>query len=261
MPAPVDLSFERFLKQPADTPRKDTPCKPQQSKIEAPRRPPHPRADDEESEVDELRDLPPRAKTNGRNGHTVQGHGRGYFFVERKIDEDYDGVDGSSDTEPVPKTPMSDGGSLDGASVRDDTGSTYRPLYPSIPISSIHLLVDSPAQFQDEGASVMSLEDPSTPSSPEPHRQEHPSIATIEDEDHPSYREGSVSDSNSSKLPIQRPKYRSYRDQHSTVPMPCLIDNCNHTSWMPKEREKHMDTHFHKRWQCGNCKKIGRAHV
>ena len=104
----------------------------------------------------------------------------------------------------------------------------------------------------------MDVDDPPTPSSDDMHPQEHPSIATIEDEERPLGRDDSPSDPgspNGSKVPIQRPKYRSYRDQHSTVPMPCLIDQCSHTSWMPKEREKHMDTHFHKRWQCGSCKK------
>ena len=70
-------------------------------------------------------------------------------------------------------------------------------------------------------------------------------------DDHP----GGAASPSESRSGLQRPKYRSYRDQHSPVPMPCLIDQCKHTSWMPKEREKHMDTHFHKRWQCGNCKK------
>lgn len=261
MPAPLDLSFERFLKQSPS--RRATPCK-EAGRLDSPHRQP-----DDEDERDDTRDAPllkPNRHHARRNIPVGNGKGVGSFHVVREIDEDYDGMDGSSDTEPAPQTPPSEQGSLDSPSVSEEVNGAHTVL--------------SHKQFQLTGGSLQDLEgdadmdvddpehdspphssengSPVSPLSPS-FTQEHPSIATIEDEEKPA-SPGSPSGRPSSstvagKVAIPRPKYRSYRDQHSTVPMPCLIDQCRHTSWMPKEREKHMDTHFHKRWQCGNCKK------
>ncbi|KAJ3556442.1 hypothetical protein NM688_g2029 [Phlebia brevispora] len=241
MPAAVDLSFERFLKRPPPSPAGKEASKP-----EIPRHQLMPKADDEDSEVDELRDVPLLASYSDKLPLNKQVP-RGSLVIERAIDEDYDSMDVSSDTEPVPHTPISptsDGESLSVPSTMDEADGEEDDLRMEID----NVDYDS-ASSEDQ---------PSAPSASTLYIQEQPSIATIEDEERPLDGGGSSSSPRAtypSTSPLQRPKYRSYRDQHSLVPMPCLIDACMHTSWMPKEREKHMDTHFHKRWQCGNCKK------
>ncbi len=121
----------------------------------------------------------------------------------------------------------------------------------------------------DAGYDSTTSEDPphvSSERAPPRAPQEQPSIATIEDEQEPatfSGASGSPQSASSSTLPTEPPKAQSKTraktrangDQHPVI-LPCIIDVCIHVSLTPKEREKHMDTHFPKRWQCGSCKKF-----
>ena len=53
------------------------------------------------------------------------------YFVDRTIDEDYDAMDVSSDTDPSPRTPTSESGSFEAPATKENIAGAYLSLSSS----------------------------------------------------------------------------------------------------------------------------------
>ncbi len=102
---------------------------------------------------------------------------------------------------------------------------------------------------------------PLTPSFP-PRTYQHPSLSIITTAPALQRRKAETSRERAAHAPrtakrvrspqASKPRTRSHPSYYGH-PQPCLFKGCDHTSWTSKERHKHMDTHFPKRFKCNVC--------